>query len=128
MQVILQHRHLLELVRKLEESVACNVRVDWRPAVESLLAELIELLGNHFAEEVRTTFSDLRALGNSACAEQLAQLDAEHPVLLEQFHEVRRLSLDRRTTRKEVQAALAGAIFAFRRHEARENALFQELL
>lgn len=124
---ILQHRRLLDVLQSIEECVGSTDAEYWRSEAEQRLGELVGLLEKHFAVEVATTFPDLRAQRDPARAEQVARLDAEHPVLLAQFRRVRQMLSDPNVTQPEVERAVRRASGAFRRHEARENELFLDL-
>lgn len=133
LHAILQHRRLLDLLQRVEECITpCEAESEHvargRCAdAERLLGELVSLLEDHFAVEVATTFPDLRAQRNPEHLELIARLDAEHPVLLDAFEQVRRMVGDPQVSPRAVELAFVRACAAFRSHEARENALFLEL-
>jgi|SRR5690606_9019796 iron-sulfur cluster repair protein YtfE (RIC family) len=133
LHAILQHRRLLELLQRIEERVATDEVEDEAETkvrhadAARLLGELVSLLESHFAVEVATSFPEVRSQRNSEQLEVLARLDAEHPVLLNAFDEVRRMVGDPRVSPRTIELAFARAYAAFRKHEACENALFLEL-
>lgn len=127
LNIILEHRRLLDLLAALEELAEDDAEGDWRSELARLVDELLDGLRAHFAAEVTTTSAE--SLPRSeGLARELRRLDAEHPVLLESFWGVRTLAMNEDVSRQEVRLALGIAAQKFRDHEAEENALFVELL
>ncbi len=129
-EILAQHRHLLELAARIEafvqeDSGQLGNATTWRARLTDLLAEFIRHLLNHFEAEVRTTSLE-NASQNHPLAAELRALDEEHQTLQLAFEQAHRMVLSE-VALPRVRAHIAQAIFAFRDHEAREDALFADM-
>jgi hypothetical protein len=139
LSLILQHRALVERLDIVEGSIANCQRSELTDAETAayllpLLRGFAQALPQHFLTESTSSASLLRDCTDADFARALQELDAEHPRLLAAFE----VSVDQlaqcmaassgvcHVSFEQAVAELLTAIGEFRRHEAREDALFAD--
>jgi hemerythrin len=124
-QIVEQHRALLERVDALFGRLTGDSEEARRRRLERDLVELLRALEEHFIVEASSTLLLTREQLAASKHAEIVELDAEHPRLLNEFQEVLRALEARTTTVEEVQRLAVRAASHFRAHEEREDALFR---
>jgi hypothetical protein len=139
LSLLLQHRALVERLDSIETAIANCQRSELTDAETAacllpLIGSFAQALPTHFAAESKSSASLLRDCSDADFARAMEELDAEHPRLLASFEDsVNQLAKCLATPSgvchvsfEQAIAELLTAIGEFRRHEAREDALFAD--